>query len=70
MYAKVKEDERLVRDMSNNSLLNTDKKALKKHEMIMMQKQGAKQFSEEFNKMKSDISDLKEMLQLLINREK
>jgi hypothetical protein len=70
MYVKVKEDERLVRDMNNNSLLNTDKKALKKHEMVMMQKQGAKQFSAEFNKMKNDISDLKEMLQLLINRDK
>lgn len=70
MYVKVKEDERLVRDMNNNSLLNTDKKALKKHEMVMMQKQGAKQFSAEFNKMKNDISELKEMLQLLINRDK
>jgi hypothetical protein len=70
MYVKVKEDERLVRDMNNNSLLNTDKKALKKHEMVMLQKQGAKQFSAEFNKMKNDISELKEMLQLLINRDK
>ena len=70
MYVKVKEDEKLVRDMNNNSLLNTDKKALKKHEMVMLQKQGAKQFSAEFNKMKNDISELKEMLQLLINRDK
>jgi hypothetical protein len=70
MYVKVKEDERLVRDMNNNSLLNTDKKALKKHEMVMLQRQGAKQFSAEFNKMKNDISELKEMLQLLINRDK
>ena len=52
MYVKVKEDERLVRDMNNNSLLNTDKKALKKHEMVMLQRQGAKQFSAEFNKIR------------------
>lgn len=70
MYAKVKDDEHLIRDMSNNSILNTDRTALKKHEMVMRQKDNAKKFSEELATMKNDISELKEMMKALINREK
>lgn len=70
MYYKVKEDERLVRDSRNNSILNTDVKALKKHEIIMKERENSKKFVEEISNMKSEISELKEMLKLLINREK
>lgn len=70
MYAKVKDDEHLIRDMSNNSILNTDRTALKKHEMVMRQKDNAKKFNEELATMKNDISELKEMMKALINREK
>jgi len=70
MYVRVKDNEKLIRDMNNNSILNTDATALKKHEMIMKQKNNAKRFSEELMNMKSDISELKQMLQMLINREK
>jgi|SanBayMetagenome_1026888.scaffolds.fasta_scaffold99819_1 hypothetical protein len=70
MYYRVKDDERLVRDSTNNSILNTDVKVLKKHEIIMRDKENAKKFAEEITNMKSDISELKEMLRLLINREK
>lgn len=70
MYYKVKDDEKLVRDSRNNSLLNTDVKSLKKHEMIMREKENSKRFVEEINTMKNDISELKDMLRVLINREK
>ena len=70
MYVRVKDNEKLIRDMNNNSILNTDTTALKKHEMIMKQKNNAKRFNEELMTMKSDISELKQMLQMLINREK
>lgn len=70
MYVRVKDNEKLIRDMNNNSILNTDTAALKKHEMIMKQKSNAKKFNEELMNMKSDISELKQMLQMLINREK
>lgn len=70
MYAKVEEHDHLIRDLTNNSILNTDKTALKKHEMIMRQKESAKKFSDELNSMKNDISELKEMMKALINREK
>ena len=70
MYARVKDDEHLIRDMSNNSILNTDRTALKKHETIMRQKDNAKKFGEELATMKNDISELKEMMKALINREK
>lgn len=70
MYYRVKDDERLVRDSRNNSLLNTDTKSLKKHEMIMRERENAKRFAEEISTMKNEILELKEMLRVLINREK
>lgn len=70
MYAKVKENEYLVRDMSNNSILNTDRTALKKHEAVMRQKENDKKFNIELQSIKNDISELKEMMKALINREK
>lgn len=70
MYARVKDDEHLIRDMSNNSILNTDRTALKKHDMIMRQRENAKKFNQELIDMKNDISELKEMMKVLISREK
>lgn len=80
MYAKVKENENLIRDMKNNSILNTDLTALKKHEMIMRQKENSKKFIDELldmkkniselNQLRTDVSEMKDLLKELINREK
>jgi hypothetical protein len=70
MLVKVKDNNNLVRDMKNNSLLNINKDALKKHEMIMKQKENAKKVIDDVENLKSEISDIKQMLQLLIDREK
>lgn len=70
MYVKVKDNEKLIRDTNTNSILNTDVTALRKHDMIMRQKENAKKIGEELMNMKNDISELKEMMKLLINREK
>jgi|APGre2960657404_1045060.scaffolds.fasta_scaffold245310_2 hypothetical protein len=70
MLVKVKDNDGLVRDMRNNSILNTNPSALKKHEMIMKEKENAKQLADDVTKMKSEMSDIKQMLQLLIDREK
>lgn len=70
MYAKVKDNDKLVRDMKTNTILNTDVAALKKHDIIMREKQEAKKINEELRSMKDDISELKELMKALINREK
>lgn len=70
MLVKVKDNDGLVRDMRNNSILNTNPSALKKHEMIMREKENAKKLADEVTKMKSEMSDIKQMLQILIDREK
>lgn len=70
MYARVKDNEKLIRDMKTNTILNTDVAALKKHDIIMREKQEAKKINEELRSMKDDISELKEMMKALINREK
>jgi hypothetical protein len=70
MLVKVKDNDGLVRDIRNNSLLNVNPNSLKKHEMIMKQKENAKKLSDEVTRMKDEISEIKQMLQLLIDREK
>jgi hypothetical protein len=70
MFVKVKDNDGLVRDMQTNSILNTNKKSLKRHEMIMREQERAKQLADEVTQMKSEMSDIKQMLQLLIDREK
>jgi hypothetical protein len=70
MLVKVKDNDSLVRDMNTNSLLNVNKGALKKHDMIMRQKENAKRLANDVESLKNEMSDIKQMLQLLIDREK
>lgn len=80
MYARVKDNEKLIRDIKTNSILNTDVNALKKHEIIMKQKEEAKRITQdianiknnisELNQLKNDVSELKDMMKILISREK
>jgi hypothetical protein len=70
MLVKVKDNDSLVRDMNTNSLLNVNKGALKKHDMIMRQKENAKKLANDVESLKNEMSDIKQMLQLLIDREK
>jgi len=67
MKLRVRENDRLVRDSNNLALLNTDRDAIKRHEMKMEQLRKQKQRDEEINSIKNDITELKQMLRELIN---
>lgn len=62
MKLKVKENERLVRDSSNFAILNTDRSVIKSHEQKMENLRKEKLQEEEINKIKNDISEIKDML--------
>jgi hypothetical protein len=71
--AKIKENPNFIKDFSNGAILNTNKAAIAKHELKMAEIQKRKQIDDEINNLKSEVSDIKNMLaQILtaVNREK
>ena len=60
--ARVNDDLNYVKDMSNFAILNTNKAAVAKHEQKMAEIRRHKQVQEEINTLKSDVSDIKQML--------
>ena len=59
--AKVKDHPHLVKDMESKAVLNTNYAALVEYKR-------KKQMEEEFNSLKSDVDDIKRMLQALLNK--
>ena len=59
--AKVKDHPHLVKDMESKAVLNTNYAALVEYRR-------KKQMEEEFNSLKSDVEDIKKMLQALLNK--
>ena len=70
MRLRVKEDERLVRDTSNFAILNTDHEVLTSHERKLRQLQKEKSQEEEINNIKRDVSEIKDMLRVLLEQRK
>lgn len=70
MRLKVQENERLVRDGSNFAILNTDRSALSAHEQKMEQIRRVKSQEAEINSLKSDISEIKDLLKQLMTQRK
>lgn len=68
-YYKVKENPNLVRDSETNCILNTDRNAISKHEMIVKETEGKKRLERELNTIKEDILELKELLRLALSRD-
>jgi len=68
MRFKVKENERLIRDGSNLAILNTDRSAISSHEQKMIQLGKLKTQEEEINTLKSDVSEIKDMLKQLMTQ--
>jgi hypothetical protein len=58
---KVKDHPHLVKDMDSKAVLNTNYAALLEYKK-------KKQMEEEFNSLKSDVEDIKKMLQALLNK--
>lgn len=64
----VKENEKLVRDADNFAILNRDRSAISSHEQKMAQLRKLKLQEEEINTLKSDVSEIKDMLKQLMSQ--
>ena len=58
---KVKDHPHLIKDMDSKAVLNTNYAALLEYKK-------KKQMEEEFNSLKTDMEDIKKMLQALLNK--
>lgn len=69
MKLRVEENELLLRDSETFAILNTDRSLLTNHERKMAQLKKMKAQEEEINKIKRDVSEIKDMLRILLERE-
>jgi hypothetical protein len=68
-FQKVKERGGLVRDITNGAIINNNLEALQAYRI---KKQSSKQIEvlgDEINNLKSDMSEIKDMLSLLVTKE-
>jgi len=68
MKLRVKDNERLVRDSSNLAILNTDRDAIKMHDRKLAKLEKDRPQLEEINKLKTDVSEIKQLMQELLKR--
>jgi hypothetical protein len=67
---KVRENERLVRESSNFAILNTDRSALSSHDQKMARLRRDQAHEEELNNIKRDVTEIKDLLQQLLQQSK
>ena len=65
---RIKDKPNLVRDTNTGAILNTDVDAFKLHKKEKELKEQTKQNTKEINSMKSDISEIKNMLKEILER--
>jgi len=70
MRMKVRENERLVRESSNFAILNTDRSALSSHDQKMARLRRDQAHEEELNNIKRDVTEIKDLLQQLLQQSK
>lgn len=63
---KIKDNEHLVRDAKSNAVLNTDISSLQRYRA---KRNKDKQMLEDFNDLKKEVSELKELITQLVSRE-
>lgn len=68
MKVKVKDNDTLVRDLDNTAILCKSVDVLKRHEQKIMELREKEEQKKEINNIKRDVSDIKEMLQQIIQR--
>lgn len=64
--ARVKENNSFVKDLDSMVILNTNKSAVAKHNQKMAEMKRAKQVETEINNLKSEVSDIKDMLSQIL----
>jgi hypothetical protein len=65
-FAKIVDNDNLVRDTKTNAVLNTDMTALEKYKA---RREIERQRAEEFEALKHDVSEIKQLLKQLVNRD-
>lgn len=64
--ARVQENNSFVKDLDSMVILNTNKSAVAKHNQKMADIKRAKQVETEINNLKSEVSDIKDMLSQIL----
>ena len=67
MLVKLENENRFVKNVINNSLINTDIAGLKEYKNKKEMANKVNSLSDEINIMKTDISEIKTLLQQLVN---
>jgi hypothetical protein len=65
-YAKISDHEQLIRDMKSNAVLNTDLTSLEKYRI---KREKDRQMSKDIDTLKSEMSEIKNLLHQLVNRD-
>jgi hypothetical protein len=68
-YVEIK-DKKMVRDMSNKAILSTDINALRAHRDKRRTMQNVNTIMDEINSTKKEVSEIKEMLKILLAERK
>jgi hypothetical protein len=69
-YAKVKEHNNLVRDMSSKAILNIDQEALENHRRKKSMMKSIVENNEKIHDLENDVKEIKQMLSCLLERYK
>lgn len=64
--ARVSDNLNYVKDMNNFAILNTNKSAVAKHQQKMAELRRSKMVEEEINTLKSEVSEIKDMLNQIL----
>lgn len=64
--ARVSDNLHYVKDMGNFALLNTNRASVAKHQQKMAELKRTKHVEEEINNLKSEVSDIKSMLNQIL----
>jgi hypothetical protein len=67
-YARIVDSPSLIRDLSNQAILNTDLSIVRKHEGRQRELDKDRNREIEINNLKSELSDIKKMLQALLSK--
>jgi len=65
-FLQIDTDDTLVRDSKTNAVLNTDMTALQKYKVV---RDKERQMREDIDNLKTDMSEIKQLLQQLVNRD-
>lgn len=67
-FAKVKDHKGLIRDMNSKAILNVDNEALVEHRNRKNVMKNIIDNAQKIEKLENDVNDIKQMLQILIDR--